>query len=466
MASLQARKDKAGKIISYSIRVYKGRNPNSGRQLTPYTATWRVPKGWNEKRARREAERQAVLFEQQCREGAAADSRQTFGEYAQYVLALKEREGLKELTLQHYRQNLARILPILGYMRLRDIRPQHLNALYQRLSQPEARADNLTLEARPALWKAAGENRKSLRAPDGGRISLERLAKGLSVKPSTARRIAETLGKPVSALFSPVKDSRTLSGQTVYGCHLLVSMVLAQAEREMLLPMNPAARATPPRRERPEPNYFQEEEISQILGALKNEPVKWQAAVELLLVTGCRRGELLGLKWEKVDWGRRQLHIDCALIYAKGRGVYEGAPKTRESVRTVQVPEETMGLLQRHREEQEQTRRRLGKKWRDSPYVFPGERGGPMNPSHLGNWLTRFQKRHGLPHLNPHAFRHTMTSVLFFHGVDSVSISRRLGHSSVTTTTGIYSHVMETAEARASDCMADVLLQAKKKEVE
>lgn len=85
-----------------------------------------------------------------------------------------------------------------------------------------------------------------------------------------------------------------------------------------------------------------------------------------------------------------------------------------------------------------------------------------MNPSQLGNWLVRFQRRHNLPHLNPHAFRHTMTSMLFFHGVDSVSISHRLGHSSVSTTTSIYSHVMQQAESRISDCMADVLLATQK----
>ena len=86
-----------------------------------------------------------------------------------------------------------------------------------------------------------------------------------------------------------------------------------------------------------------------------------------------------------------------------------------------------------------------------------------MNPSQLGNWLDRFARRHNLPHLNPHAFRHTMTSVLFFNGVDSVSISRRLGHASVSTTTNLYSHVMEQAENRISDCVADVLLTSHKK---
>ena len=82
MANLQARRDKEGKLISYSIRVFRGRDPSTGKQLTPYSATWRVPEGWGEKRARKEAERQAVLFEKRCKEGQVADSRQTFAAYA------------------------------------------------------------------------------------------------------------------------------------------------------------------------------------------------------------------------------------------------------------------------------------------------------------------------------------------------------------------------------------------------
>ena len=63
-----------------------------------------------------------------------------------------------------------------------------------------------------------------------------------------------------------------------------------------------------------------------------------------------------------------------------------------------------------------------------------------MFPGYVCNWLTEFSKRHGLPHINPHAFRHTQASMLFFNGIDSVSISRRLGHAHMSTTTDIYSH--------------------------
>ena len=464
MAYLQSRKNKEGVVVSYSIRVYKGRDPRTGKQLTPYTMTWHVPEGWSEKRARREAEKQAAVFEKQCREGYLSDGRQTFAQYAEYVLELKERTGLKHLTLIHYRQSLKRVLPFLGHMQLGDIRPQHLNYLYQQLSLPEAREDNEKALARPALWQEMETRAEGncLVGKDGKRISLDRLQRGESVKPATARRIAEALGLPYSLLFSTQREERSLSGRTIMNCHLLVSIVLGQAEREMRIPLNPAHRATPPKREASNPNYFQMEEVERILLALESEPLKWKAAVHLLLVSGCRRGELLGLKWDHVDWENQQIQIDCTLLYAGDRGVYEGSPKTRDSVRTIKLPEETMALLGEYRDWQEAYRKELGQRWEESPYVFPGEHGGRMNPSQLGNWLVRFQRRHNLPHLNPHAFRHTMTSMLFFHGVDSVSISHRLGHSSVSTTTSIYSHVMKEAESRISDCMADVLLTAHK----
>ena len=63
MAYLQSRRNKEGQVVSYSIRVYKGRDPRTGKQLTPYTMTWRVPEGWSDKRARKEAEKQAAVFE-------------------------------------------------------------------------------------------------------------------------------------------------------------------------------------------------------------------------------------------------------------------------------------------------------------------------------------------------------------------------------------------------------------------
>ena len=102
---------------------------------------------------------------------------------------------------------------------------------------------------------------------------------------------------------------------------------------------------------------------------------------------------------------------------------------------------------------------RLGEYYQDQGYVFTQDTGSPMHPDSVTDWLAKFSKRHGLPHINPHAFRHTMVSMPYFNGVDSVSISKRLGHAQVSTTANIYAHVMEAAVQRNADILADVFLK-------
>ena len=84
-----------------------------------------------------------------------------------------------------------------------------------------------------------------------------------------------------------------------------------------------------------------------------------------------------------------------------------------------------------------------------------------MHPDSVTDWLKKFIKRHNLPHINPHAFRHTMASMLYFNGVDSVSTSKQLGHAQVSTTANIYAHVLGEADRKNADILADVFLKKK-----
>ena len=90
MANIQERRDKSGKLISYSIRVHRGRGAD-GKQLKPWTATFDVSPTWTEKSARKKAEAFAATFEKECREGVTSDSRLRFEEYCNYVIGLSGR---------------------------------------------------------------------------------------------------------------------------------------------------------------------------------------------------------------------------------------------------------------------------------------------------------------------------------------------------------------------------------------
>lgn len=394
MANIQARRDKSGKLISYSIRVHRGRGTD-GRQLKPWTATFEVSPTWTEKSARKKAEAFAATFEKECREGVTSDSRLKFAEYCDYVLELKAQRGAKHSTIVRYKELTGRIYPAIGHIKLKDLRADRLNTLYTDLAKP-------------------GQNKRT-----GG---------GLSAK-------------------------------TILEHHRLISTVLDQAEKEGLVPFNVAAKATLPKVSKKEVNYFQPEQVAAIRDALDAEPMKWKTLVHLLLITGARRGEVLGLKWNAVDFERNRLHICNNILYSPDVGIYEGAPKTATSDRWVSLPVETIQLLRQYRAWQNAERLRLGEYYRDQGYVFTQDTGGPMHPDSVTDWLAKFSKRHGLPHINPHAFRHTMASMLYFSGADSVSISKRLGHAQVSTTANIYAHVMEAADQRNADILADVFLK-------
>ena len=282
---------------------------------------------------------------------------------------------------------------------------------------------------------------------------------GKTVNAEAAAAVADALGLKLEKAFTVTEDNRPLSATTIIKYHRLISAALSQAEKEGLVSFNVASKATLPKTKSKEVNYFQPEQVEAIRDALEDEPIKWRTLVHMLLITGARRGEVLGLKWDKVDFTENRIHICNTIMYSTERGIYEDTPKTATSDRYITLPLETMKLLSKYRTWQNEERLRLGAYYENQDFVFCQDNGKPMHPDSVTTWLDRFSKRHGLPHINPHAFRHTMASILYFNGVDSVSISKRLGHAQVSTTANIYAHVMEEADQRNADILADVFLK-------
>lgn len=468
MASIRPRKNKDGKITSYQIRVFKG-YASDGTELKPYTASFKPDPNKTDRQNEKALNKFAVEFEEKCKSGLACDNRQTFAQYAEYVITLKERQGAKHRTLVRYRDLLTTINENIGFMKLSDIRPQHLNNLYETLLKKGARRTGPI--ATPKIDIKAYLKKHKLTQADLSRLSkvpatsITSVVKGKGVKISTAEKLCAALNIQIDKLFDINTDDRPLAAKTVTEYHRLISTILAQADKEMLIPYNPARKATPPKIQRKEVNYFQIEDMERILDSLELEPLKWRMLVHLLLITGARRGEIAGLKWDVVDWSKNRIHICRTILYSRDIGVYEDTPKTSESDRFVTLPVETMELLKEYRKWYFEQALKYGDKWHNINYLFfqdkSGNEGKPINPDSITSYLSDFSAKYSLPHINPHAFRHTQASILYFNGVDSVSISKRLGHSKVSTTSDIYSHIIKEADERSAECIADVILRAK-----
>jgi integrase len=396
MANIQERRDKDGKLISFSIRVHRGRDAE-GHQLKPWTTTFPVEATWTESSAKKKAEAFAVIFEKECREGIRSDARQTFASYFEYCISTKEERVLKHSTATRYKELSKRINEYMGYMKLKDIRPDILNSFYTELSKP-------------------GQNKKT-----GG----------------------------------------SLSAKTIVEHHRLIHTVLKQAVMEGIIPFNPADRVIPPKAERKEVNYFQPEDIEKIRDALETEPIKWKTITHLMLITGARRGEILGIKWEDCDFNKNVIHIRNNVQYSVDKGIYVDTTKTKQSNRLISMPQETMQLLQQYKTWQDGEKMRLDGYYESQGFLFTQDNGSPMHPDSVTDWMSKFSKRHNLPHVNPHAFRHTMASILYFNGADSVSISKRLGHAQVSTTANIYAHVIAKADEKNAEILEKAFFSKK-----
>lgn len=265
-----------------------------------------VPDSWSEKNARKKAEAYAATFERECKTGVRSDTKQTFASYCDYVINLKEQRGIKHSTIIRYKALTARIYPEIGHIKLQDLRPHSLNELYTSLS-------------------ADGVNKHT-----GGK----------------------------------------LNNKTIIEHHRLISTVLEQAVKEELIPFNIAARASLPKADKKEVNYFQPEQVKLIREALEKEPIKWKTLVHLFLVTGARRGEILGLKWDKIDFENRTINISTSILYSPERGVYEDTPKTLKSNRKISLPTETIDLLTQYRTYQLEKRLMLGSYYQNKNFIF------------------------------------------------------------------------------------------------
>ena len=405
MASI--RKIEGKNRISYKIIVTKGRDHN-GRQLRHYM-TWTPDPKMTARQIEKAVQKAAFEFEQQIQKGFAVDNRQTFSEYARYVIRLKELAGKKRRTIESYTDLLRRIDDAIGHIKLTDLRPQHLNAFYENLKEEGIRdtaAKAQAIQDINAILKQKHFTKDGVAAAAGiSSATVLSAAKGNKVQLPKAQAISEALGVPLDELFSIEKDTRPLTNKTVLEYHRFISTVLSQAEKEMIVEYNAAAKATPPKSDTPEAESFQLDEVERIRECLQYEPLKWHVATHLLLLSGCRRGEIAGLKWDHVDWQNSQIKIDQALLSSNKGGVYEDTTKT-STTRYIKLPQETMQLLKEYRTWYTEQRLLNGDHWVNSGYVFIKDNGQPMHPDSLTGWLAKFSKKYDLPHIHPHKFRH------------------------------------------------------------
>jgi integrase len=171
----------------------------------------------------------------------------------------------------------------------------------------------------------------------------------------------------------------------------------------------------------------------------------------LLATSGLRIGEALGLKWSDIDFGSRTLMVRRSLQRQEDGGLVFVQPKTRQSRRTVQLSSVAATALQEQRERQTFQRKTMATEWQENNLVFCTSLGTPLDRGRIHyNWAVALKKAE-LPRIRLHDLRHTAATLMLRQGVHPKVVQEMLGHSSISITLDIYSHVAPTMHRDAAD---------------
>ena len=251
-----------------------------------------------------------------------------------------------------------------------------------------------------------------------------------------------------------------LSPKTVRNYYSTLCQVMKYAIDMGVIDDTPCKNIRLPKRTPQEVTYFYINDVKQLLKELDLlDDLTLKTAILVLLFGGLRKGEVLGLNWEDVDFETNQIHVQRTRMIAPKAGVYEDTPKTASSVRYVTLPKEVMNTLKSLQIQQKKDQLALG--YIGSDAVLQGALGKPLYPQVLQRKFTKFIERTGLPRITLHGLRHTHASMLAHMNTDKMQISERLGHSELSTTLNIYTHLFEDADREIAENLQSAYLMAK-----
>ena len=246
-----------------------------------------------------------------------------------------------------------------------------------------------------------------------------------------------------------------LSPATVRHVHTMIHKALRDAVRWGYLADNPADRADPPVPRRAEMRIWTPEQLRAFLEVVRSD--RLYGAWMLLITTGMRRGEVVGLRWDDVDLEHRRLSVVRALITVRGK-VIESEPKTAKGRRQLALDPATVEALRSHRIHQLEERRTAGPCWQEQGWVFTREDGTAIHPDRIYDWFNRLVLKIDIPAIRIHDIRHSYASAALAAGIPTKVVSERLGHANVMITLDTYSHVLPGLQEAAAAKVAELIL--------
>ena len=382
---------------SYRIKVSCGYDTH-GKQVIQ-SMTWKPDEKMTEKQIEKELNRQAVLFEEACMKGNVVAAIK-FEDFARQWFKEYAEIKLKQRTVEGYHQMEKRIYKAIGHIRLDKLTTRHIQKFILELCDAE---------------REDGRNR------NGGKLSTK----------------------------------------TIKLYKSMISTICDYAIKMQMISTNPCKNVTIPKVVTPEKDYYSIEEAQHLMELFNQESeenYKYVCFFILAIYTGFRLGELLGLEWKDVNFETNVITVNRTCLYSKAKGgLYTETPKTKQSMRSLKVPQGVIDMLKKWYDLQDKQRKKVGSKWIETDRIFTKWNGLTLDRTAPGYYYKRFCERTGMRYVSTHSMRHLNASLLINAGIDVKTVQSCLGHSTATTTLQIYSHTFQSAQAAAMNAVADTL---------
>lgn len=425
MASIKQRGD------SYLVTVSLGRDVN-GKKIFE-TATFKPDAGLTPKRKQKAVEAFAVSFEEQCKNGLTLDGRKiTLKEFIDRWATERAVQELQASTMEKYQAVIDDfILPHLGHLKLTEIKPHTINSFFVQLTKDGARRDGkpggyargtinkisnvLSSILRTAVeWEVVGRN-----PCDNVRVQAEATADKIKFfTPEQTAIFLDYISKPYTIRTKGHTRTDDTGKQYTVG------------------------------------DYESTKEL----------PLQIKVLFTLAIYTGLRKGELLALTWDDVDFENNAVAVTKAAAVVGGKQIVK-VPKTRNSYRIVSIPKRMTTMLLKLKNEQTCYRLKVGSFWQGNNWIFTQTNGKMMcysTPySALQDILTHYNADKAeagkLPMIPFHGLRHTSATLLIAGHEDAKTVSARLGHAETSTTLNIYAHSLLEADKTAAATIENMI---------
>lgn len=418
---------------SYQITVSCGRDIY-GKKLIE-TTTYAPDPSLTPKKKQKAVEEFARQFEADIKNGIAMDGRKvSLKDFTDRWISEYAAQKLQPGTVEKYSAELNdKVLPVLGHLKLTELRPATLNAFFVSMTKDGARKDG----------KAGGYSRATIKKTQDVLSSVLRTAVDWELIEKNPMDKVRTVGECAADKLEFFTPDQTAA-------------FLEYIEKPYKVKTKGHKRTDDTGIDYTVGDYERTKEIPEQLRVLFN----------LAIYGGLRKGELLALEWSDIDFENDTVTVSKAVSVVAGQQITK-EPKTKTSRRTVSIPHFLTQRIKALKRDRLEYRLSVGDYWQGAEWIFIQENGKQMSYSTpysafqdaIARYNADKKAAQQLPAIPFHGLRHTSATLLIASKQDVRTVSSRLGHAQASTTMNIYAHALQETDRKAVNALENMLVK-------